>query len=415
MKNTKYLIFCIFLVISNSLKSQDILDRYLEIAAQNSPSLKANFFDYQAALQVIPQSSSLPDPQVSFAYFIQAVETRLGPQTFKFSATQMFPWFGTLKTMENTAAYAAKEKYELFEQSKSELYYNVRSVYYELYLIDKAIEITEGKIELVKSFKDLALTKSESGSGRLVNVLKSEMLIADMENRLNLLKDNRNLEILKFYNLLNTQEEIEIILPDTLWNSDFVLSKETALDSIIQGNHQLAILEMKGIKLNYNEILAEKSGKPEISLGIDYIVNGTYDNPSLSSSMNGRDAIIFPRIGFSLPLYRNKYKAFVKEAIFLQEANKEKHNDQSNILENLFEKAFNEYTDADRRIAHYHKQIQFAGKAMTLLEVEYANSGNNFEELLDMEADLLEYELELEKARSDKMAALAFINFLMGN
>jgi cobalt-zinc-cadmium efflux system outer membrane protein len=415
MKYIKYIFLCFLLAVSINLKSQESLMNYLEIAAENNPSVKSKFYDYQAALEVIPQSSSLPDPQIAFAYFIQPVETRLGPQIFKLSASQMFPWFGTVKAMENAAVYSAKEKYEQFEQAKSELFYQVKTAYFDLYLINKSIEIRKDKIDFLSSINNIALSKSETGSDRLVNILRTEMKIADLQNQLELLEDNKEVQLFKFKNLLNSKEEMLILLPDTLWNDEFSLSKEAALDSIKRSNHQLARLEMNAITLKYKEDLAEKSGKPKMTLGIDYINTGTYDNLALSSNMNGRDAIVFPQVGLSLPLNRSKYKAGVKEAVFLQQANNETQLEQTIILENLFEKALNDYNDANRRLLHFEKQSMLGNKALSLLKVEYSNAGDGFDELLDMEKDLLEYELNMEKGRSDKLAALAFINYLMGN
>ena len=72
------------------------LDEYLVQAAENNPGLKAKFAAYQAALEQVPQIGSLPDPQVMFGYFIRPMETRVGPQRARISASQMFPWFGTL-------------------------------------------------------------------------------------------------------------------------------------------------------------------------------------------------------------------------------------------------------------------------------------------------------------------------------
>ena len=94
----------LFLVLSTFLVSaQEDLNNYLKTAAENNPGLKALFNEYMAALEVAPQVKALPDPQVAFGYFIQPVETRVGPQQFKISASQMFPWFGTLKAKENAA------------------------------------------------------------------------------------------------------------------------------------------------------------------------------------------------------------------------------------------------------------------------------------------------------------------------
>ena len=105
----------------------------------------------------------------------------------------------------------------------------------------------------------------------------------------------------------------------------------------------------------------------------------------------------------------------VKEAVFMQQANEDKKTDKINTLESVFEKAYSEYLDADRRIVLFQKQLQLAEKAISILESEYATNGKNFEEILRMEKRVLKYSLELEKARTDKQASIAFINYLMGN
>ncbi len=102
MKRYNIIIGILFLLISSMVSAQDDLVGYLQTSAQNNPGLKARFNEYLAALEVAPQVKSLPDPQLAFGYFIQPVETRVGPQQFKISVSQMFPWFGTLKAKENS-------------------------------------------------------------------------------------------------------------------------------------------------------------------------------------------------------------------------------------------------------------------------------------------------------------------------
>src|SRR5665648_328374 len=103
MKMNKIITGILFLLFSSLVSAQDDLGRYLQTAAENNPGLKARFNEYLAALEIAPQVKALPDPQLAFGYFIQPVETRVGPQQFKISATQMFPWFGSLKARENSA------------------------------------------------------------------------------------------------------------------------------------------------------------------------------------------------------------------------------------------------------------------------------------------------------------------------
>jgi len=101
-----------------SAGSAQSLQDYLKRAAENDPGLKASYMEYQAALQRVPQSGSLPDPEISFGYFISPIETRTGSQEARFSVMQMFPWMGTLRAKKDVAAELAKAKYEEFVSKK---------------------------------------------------------------------------------------------------------------------------------------------------------------------------------------------------------------------------------------------------------------------------------------------------------
>ena len=142
-------IYNIIIIISSLLvlnvHAQTELDNYLNIGAENSPGLKAKFLEYNAALEKVPQVGTLPDPTISFGYFISPVETRVGPQQAKFGITQMFPWFGPLNAQEDVVIERAKAKYEVFEEAKSKLFFDIKSAYYNLYFslisLNKPIEL----------------------------------------------------------------------------------------------------------------------------------------------------------------------------------------------------------------------------------------------------------------------------------
>lgn len=105
----------------------------------------------------------------------------------------------------------------------------------------------------------------------------------------------------------------------------------------------------------------------------------------------------------------------VREAVLMQEATEYKKVNKVNVLETTFANVQKEFNDAERRIPFYRKQYERAVKTMNILETDYATSGRNFEEILRVERQLLNYRLELEKARADKRAAIAFVGYLMGN
>lgn len=411
---TKLFILIVALFMSGLSKAQDELSSYLEIAAKNNPGLKAKFSEYMAALEVVPQLATLPDPQLAFGYFILPVETRNGPQRFRISLDQMFPWFGTLGARENVAVSQAKAKYEIFEDFKSNLFFEVRATYFELYFIKKGMDVTRENIKILESFKSLALIKIESGKASGVDQLRIEMELADMENELALLRDKWNLASVKFNTLLNVDKYTQIRIPETLWQDDLMYSRNQILDSLRQNNHQLVKFDYLLESYRNSEKLARKSGLPSFSIGIDYIAVGKADGTMAIPENNGQDALLFPKIGITIPLYRKKYTSMVNEALYLQDATLEQKEEKANSLEVLFERTYYEYVDSQRRIVLYQKQKSSALKAINILETQYATDGKNFEEILRMEKRYLKYSLELERAYGDKQASIAFIHYLIG-
>ncbi|MBE9467723.1 MAG: TolC family protein [Bacteroidetes bacterium] len=408
MKN-KIIIISILLTLSGQLFAQDVLNKYLETAAKNNPALKAKFNEYNASLEKVPQVGTLPDPQLIFGYFIMPVETKNGPQQAKISFSQMFPWFGTLNSKENVFISAAKVKYQNFEDAKSNLFFEVKSTYYDLYFIKKGIDITLENIKILETFKRLSLIKIQAGRASGVDELRVELELNDLENNLALLKDNWFINSVKFNNFLNVDNHNDIQIPETLWIDDLQYSKQAVIDSLSLNNHQLKSLGFLKESFAFNEHLSKKQGLPKIILGVDYSAIGNAG----TSPDAGKNAFMV-KVGVTIPLYRKKYSAMVNEAVIQQQVIEDKKLDKVNVLETLFEKVYSKYTDANRRIILFEKQSILAKRAIKLLEKEYTNSGKNFEEILRMDKSVLKYSLELEKARADKQASIAFINYLMG-
>lgn len=409
MKTSKFIFVLLIAWISYNAASQDYLDSYLEEAARNSAALKSKFNEYLAALEKVPQVKALPDPKIAFGYFIRPVETRMGPQEFKFSARQMFPWFGTLGDRADAATRMAQAKYETFEEAKSSLFNEIRDAYYNLYFTKQAIRITRENLEILNTFRNLVLVKVETGLVSAVDGYRLEIEIGDLENQLALLRDKLDVQTAGFNNLLNNQTDVRVELPQILPVTEIPGDKSTVFDSIRTGNHRLLSLDSQIESLKYRQQAARKSGLPGFSVGFEYMVTGKGEN-----NLAGKDAFVFPAVGISIPIYRNKYKAMVNEAIYMGTARQEERIDKTNLLETLFEGAWRDLRDAARRLDLNREQLDLARKSADILQVNYAADNANFEEVLRMERQVLKYALETEKARADHEAAVSFITYLKG-
>ncbi len=415
LKSIIIYITLLLLIVSSAAQSQAELNGYLKTAAENNPGLKAKFKHYMAAMEKVPQVGALPDPVVAFGYFISPGETRVGPQIFNASAYQTFPWFGLLAAREDVATERAKSRLEVFEETKSKLFYDVKSAYFNLYFILKGISITEENIVILNTFKQLALIKFEAGKVSAVDELRVEMEIADLENQLAYLQDSKYEMQVRFNNLLNVPGQSEIIIPDVLWGDQIAFDRAELMDSIAVQNHRIKQIEHRILSWHHQEKVAEKTGMPDFTVGFNYTAIGSSNNPSLSAGENGRDAVLFPKVGISIPLYREKYNAMVKEASLQIEASGLEKEDKINQLSTLFEVGYKDFRDGQRRVKLYESQLELAEKALDILLAEYSTDSQNFEEVLRMERKVLKYELELDKARADNNAAIAFIYYLMGN
>lgn len=396
-------------VFIHQISAQNTLSDYLVTTAENNPELAAKFSEYNASLQVISQMKALPDPQISFGYFILPIETRTGPQQLKISASQFFPWFGSLKAKENAAIYIAKAKYEAFKQTKSKLFLSVRTSYYTLYYIRKSIKITDENLEILRNFKRLAAVKIETGKASATDELRIDMEINELENKLSLLKDTYSYEQVKFNKLLNVNKKNPIVISE-IKEDTFKIYRKSISDSIKINNHDLKAYDFNLKSLDYLKTAVRKEGMPKFLIGADYTFIGTDEN-----NFAGTDAFLAPKVGISIPINRKKYKAKISEVQFKSDAvNKEKENTE-NMLETALETVLKDFNDAERRIKLYKNQSEIAKKTVRLLENEYAVNSAEFVEILRMERKVFNFNLAVEKAKSDKEKVKAKIYFLTGN
>ncbi len=401
------------MVIADSLNLEDPLDGYLKIAAENNPRLKALFNRYLAVIERIPQVGTLPDPTIMFSYFTSPVETRVGATQGSVALNQAFPWFGLLRTQRDAVSQAAEAHFQVFEENRDRLLFNVRSTYYNLYVLEAAIRITEENMRLLESFRELANVKLESGKGSAVDLLRVEMDIAELLNELEYLKDSRLPIDTRFRELLNSNSIGQIVLPDTLITSEFAEGKDVLLDSIIINNPSLKKFDYEISSLISEAEAARKMGLPSFNIGLAYTgIAKRTDVPDFSG--NGQDSFIFPQVGMTLPLYRKKYKAMVKEKELVKTSKVQEKEDRTNKLALDLEKSWRDYLDAQRRVLLFQRLTTLANQSLDILLAEYTSAGRDFEEILRMNRQLLKYELQLETARADQNSAVAYITYLTG-
>lgn len=370
------------------------LQELLEIATSNNFELKALEKEYQAALQKAPQAAQLPDPEINAGFFVLPPETRLGPQRVMLGASQMFPWKGTLSAKEAIALSNARAKLEQVHASKLIIHYRVKSAWLKLVEVYSSIDILGKNIELLKSLEAFTLAKTENGTGNLSQVLRVQLKLKELEQRLKLLENRKSSIKADLNKSLGLPIDNQITISGNLEKAELPVKKDSLLQ-IIQHHPLMDKLSAKQASAQKKIELNALNSKPSFGIGMDYIMVGK--RTDLSPEYNGRD-ILVPKVKVKVPLYRKKYTAADQEQKMTIAALDHRKADLIQNLQADFEKAMVAYDDSRLELDFYRDQIATTKTVIDILQKSYSSSGKNFDELLRMEIDLVNYELKILKA-----------------
>lgn len=402
----KCLILALFLFSMNG-QGQSLND-YLVIASVNNPEIKAIYTEFEVAMQKSPQVNSLPDPILTMSAFGKMIETRVGAQEARFSLMQMFPWFGTLSAKEDVANLMAEAAFQKYIATKNEVSLNVKKMYAEIYEINKMIEIETQNLQILDTYKKLALSKFSNGKGAMVDIVRIDIKRNESITNIELLENQKRPLQIGFNSMLSRDLNAEIIIPSDLYFDEISLPIER--DSLFISNPKIMLLEKKKEAYEAQKLIAKKEGYPMIGLGLDYSIISKRAIPDLE--MNGQDAIM-PMLTVTLPIFRKKYNASKKEAALMVTAiDYEKQAVQNNLQASYSMADFN-LQKAMRLKNLYQKQIESTQQAIKLLLAAYSNSETNFEEILTMNQDLLTLETATISANKNQFIAQAQINYLL--
>lgn len=401
---TTFLLSSLFFVLS--MQSQE-LETLLNEALANNPKIQKFELQYKIASEKVNEVDNIPNTDISVGYFISEPETRTGAQRFKVSAKQMLPWFGTVSARENYISSLAEATYEDIAIAKRNLVTEVSQTYYNLYTNKVQQTILIENLELLKTYETLALNSVETGKTSVVSVLQLQI----RQNELQQLKDNLYQQFLstqKTMNLLlNRAENTPILIitsleiPEENFNFD---EKKLAF------HPELLKYDKLYESIRQSEILNQKESNPMIGFGLDYVA--VSERPNMSFTDNGKD-IVMPMLSVSIPIFNKKYKSKTQQNKLQQQEIKTQKQDRLNTLQTTLTKAI--HARAISRISYttHTKNLIQAKKAQEILLRKYETNTTDFNEILDIQALQLKFQMNQVEAVKNYYLQTTIINYLI--
>ncbi len=426
------------------------LSDYLAYAALKNPGLEAAFERWRAALERVPQVRSLPDPRFTYAYFIQEVETRVGPQKQKLGLSQVFPWFGKLELRGDVAVEAANAERQRYQAAKLELFYEVKRAYYEYYYLARATDIVESTRALVGNLERVVRTQYQAGRAQHADVIRAQVELGKVEDRLRSLRSLRDPLVARLNAVLNRPADAPLPWPKTVPEEQVTLSDERLIEWLRRASPELKALEYDIAKERRSIDLAKKAYYPDVTIGLDYTDVGSAlrpDAPGMSAPSAQRsaarlaqgqgDALDVTSLGSSflrgerpddsgqdiwmlwmslnLPIWHDKYSAGEREARARYRAAVRAKTDHENQLVSRVKMVVYYFRDAERKIDLYRDTlVPKATESLKATEVGFRAGTASFRDLVDAERALLEFQLSCERALTDRAQRLAELEMIVG-
>jgi len=201
------------------------LDRLVAELLNNNPRLQASRHKTAAARTVVKQVTAWEAPQIGVEFFQTPIQSFPNPlkdnMETDYFVQQMFPFPGKLSAMSQAARFAAEMRDQDYSALERKMIEQLKSAYYELYLVQQKIRINAENKELVKKFIEIALKQYEGGMGIQADVLRAQTEFSSLlSEEINLHQEQSSVTAMinTFINhpVNNPLGTIKVIQPDSL-------------------------------------------------------------------------------------------------------------------------------------------------------------------------------------------------------
>jgi len=388
------------------------LEEYLRIAVEENPELRALWHQYRADLEVIHQVGTLPDPEINIGYTLNPMMSESVLGQFSASAMQMFPWFGTLQTRRDMQRASAEAGYERLNSRQLDLFRNIQTTWFDLTELNQKIAIAQETIELIRDLEALVEVRYETGRAGQADLLRIQMEEQRLHTLIENLQDKVSPIRARFNAYLNRDPDTEVETTDRIEQRDYNLDEDQLRAQIQELNPEFSELDAREQMLINQQDLAMLSGRPTFGLGIEVMGRNFGPMSMFPDSKEMFAAMATIRV----PLWRSRYSAQNRQASEQLRSVDYSRIQTGNRLNTELEQALEQYRESERNISLLTEELlPRAEQALSILSEEYAAGNTRFDEVLQVQRQLLDLELEQIEAIVKQYKAIINIEALVGD
>jgi len=275
-----------------------------QIALAANPGLARMASRAAGMAEIPPQVGTLPDPRLAFDAINLPVDTFSTTQEnmtqLRVGLSQKLPFPGKLGLKSEAARFEAEAARFDVDEFRLQLIRNVRINWWNLFYLDRALEIVQRNQTLLRQFITIAQTKYKVGKGLQQDVLLAQVELSkllDIEIRL---KGARRDGEARLNALLNRPTHLAISIPAKVNEELSETEQEPELHKIALAQRPLLKEKNRHIDAARSRVsLAEKDYYPDFKIGAGYGLR----NGNNTGRNDSRADFLTLGISLNLPIY----------------------------------------------------------------------------------------------------------------
>jgi outer membrane protein, heavy metal efflux system len=390
----------------------------VELALKDNPSLAAMQSRYEALREVPSQVGTLPDPVVNLNAMNFPTDSFDRDQEamtqLQFGFSQMFPFPGKLSLKEEAASFDAVAAGFSVDEMRIQLAKSVRTKWWQIYYLDRAIETLERNKGLLRQFISVAKTKYETGKGLQQDILLAQLELSKLMDQGIQLDALRSHQAIELNTLMDEPASQPIEVTDSVSKNMPELRGEAELYAEADSMRPALKAKETGIEAARSRLeLAEKDKYPDFKLGVTYGERRGDNPPFMSGS---RADFLSVMLGVKIPLYagRKQSKTISQRSAELARS-RYALIDEKGVVRAAISAATTDYERSREQFELFGTGIvPQAQQTVQSMLAAYQVSEVDFLNLVRSQMTLFNYELQYWKALSEANQALARLEAAVG-
>ena len=398
--------------LTETLAEGGDLPTLIRLAVERNPKLKVARINWEATIERYPQVTALPDPMLSYNYFVRSVETRVGPQRHRLGFSQAFPYPGTLDAAGRVILKEIEIMRVKYEQAMRDLIVDLKLSYHELVYLQQARQVTEQNQQLLAQIVQIANTHYASGEATLNDLLKAQSQLAQLSYDLILLRELEEVEKANIHALTGGPSTQPLVEPTSVPYTPLDIPIADLEAKALAGRQELQIADLTIQKATEAIALAKLTTKPTLKLNLMTVETGGALMPDTLGS--GKNPISIG-VGISIPWSSTKNRSQIQEAELNHSATLENKRSLEDQTRANLKKVYFRLENAQRLVALYEDTlIPQAESAMQIAETWHQEGAKSIAGVLETQSVWLNFTLARLRAITDYQQNLARMEQLVG-